>query len=298
MLPLVLGLGAVGLGIYAYEKGYLGPHAKTIAADKPAALTSAKGAAVSVKTAANVAAKGAAAAIPLPSPPAGLSPVQNAAFTMNAALGTRGYKKSDMGLYRAFQSAAGLGADGYPGTGTMNALASALTSIPGGIGLAPVKVYPWSSKGGYDGINAPTNAEWSGSASAHGEFGAEGTTVPADPPTVLNTHPASVGVPDHPSSLTSPIATVAPQAGVIGEAPGQGAQLVHTVNDVVRALNSLGYANPPIPTEDMADNYDPIEVGIATQAAILAFQNARGLKVDGIAGPQTKTALQSALAGN
>jgi hypothetical protein len=96
-----------------------------------------------------------------------LTGVQQAALAMANAIGTRGYKLSDQGLYKAFQSASGGGADGFPGTGTMGKLAMVLASA----GLPPlrVKVYPWHSmpgQTGYNGVNAPTWAEWTGTSSA------------------------------------------------------------------------------------------------------------------------------------
>jgi hypothetical protein len=99
------------------------------------------------------------AAAPAAAAPA-LPPLQAAAVAMNDALGAHGYKQADQGLYRAFQKAAGLGADGFPGTHTMNALAQTLHDM--GLIIAPVTVYPWSSSRGYDGVNAPTMAEWTG----------------------------------------------------------------------------------------------------------------------------------------
>lgn len=97
---------------------------------------------------------------PSPAPAPALPAVQAAAVAMNDALGAHGYKQADQGLYRAFQKAAGLGADGFPGTHTMNALAQTLHDM--GLIIAPVTVYPWSSSRGYDGVNAPTMAEWTG----------------------------------------------------------------------------------------------------------------------------------------
>jgi hypothetical protein len=100
-----------------------------------------------------------------------LSGVQQAAVDMANALTTHGYKQADQGLYKAFQSATGGTADGFPGLGTMGKLDSVLASA----GLPPpaVKRYPWHSMpgtSGYNGVNAPTWAEWSGpvTTSGHG----------------------------------------------------------------------------------------------------------------------------------
>src|SRR5579872_5514690 len=54
---------------------------------------------------------------PTPPPiPAAVTPQQQAATSMNSALLARGYKRTDMPLYAAFQRSAGLSADGFPGT--------------------------------------------------------------------------------------------------------------------------------------------------------------------------------------
>lgn len=111
----------------------------------------------------------------------GASSAQQAAATaMNSALNSHGYSVNDQPLYRAFQSASGLTVDGYPGINTMTALASVLASM--GATIAPVKVYPWSGSGGYDGVNAPTQQEW---------LGGNGNTLPV------------IVVPGTPSTTTS-----------------------------------------------------------------------------------------------
>lgn len=110
---------------------------------------------------------------------------QAAATAMNAALLSHGYSVNDQPLYRAFQSASGITVDGYPGSQTMGVLAAVLASM--GATIAPVKVYPWSGSGGYDGVNAPTQAEW---------LGGNGNTlpvivVPGTPSTTTNTSSSS-----------------------------------------------------------------------------------------------------------
>jgi len=82
---------------------------------------------------------------------------QAAATAMNNALLAHGYKYADQGLYKAFQTLAGLAADGYPGTQTMTELKDVLFAM--GVEIAPVPVYPWAP-GAYDGVNAPTAAQW------------------------------------------------------------------------------------------------------------------------------------------
>jgi hypothetical protein len=85
---------------------------------------------------------------------------QAAAVAMNNALLAHGYKSADQGVYRAFQAQEGITPDGFPGSTTMQYLKDVLFSM--GIEIAPVKVYTWSASGGYDGVNAPSQAEWLG----------------------------------------------------------------------------------------------------------------------------------------
>lgn len=107
---------------------------------------------------------------PAPTTSSGYSSAQIAAATaMNSALSAHGYKEADQPLYRAFQHAMGLTADGYPGSGTMGKLRAVLAAA--GIPMATVPVYPWRA-GAYDGVNAPTAASWSGASAP----------VPAPPP--------------------------------------------------------------------------------------------------------------------
>lgn len=95
---------------------------------------------------------------PTPPPEPGYTPLQQAAVTMQQALASHGYVLRDQSIYKAFQSAAGKVSDGYPGTGTMSAL---VQSLPPGVTLpAALPFYPWSSAGGYDGVNAPTLTQW------------------------------------------------------------------------------------------------------------------------------------------
>jgi peptidoglycan hydrolase-like protein with peptidoglycan-binding domain len=57
--------------------------------------------------------------------------------------------------------------------------------------------------------------------------------------------------------------------------------------DVQNALNTLGVASPLLVVDGA--------IGALSKAAILAFQRTSALTADGIAGPQTKAALQAAL---
>lgn len=87
----------------------------------------------------------------------------DAALAMNTALQAHGYNVADEPLYKAYQQAAGLTVDGFPGTSTMMAWANDV--VAGGGEPADVKVYPWLGPGKpgggvYDGINAPPASEW------------------------------------------------------------------------------------------------------------------------------------------
>jgi peptidoglycan hydrolase-like protein with peptidoglycan-binding domain len=61
-----------------------------------------------------------------------------------------------------------------------------------------------------------------------------------------------------------------------------------TNQDVQRALNQLGFAQPPLVVDGI--------IGPKSKAAVIAFQQAHGLTVDGVPGPQTKASLQAVLA--
>jgi LPXTG-motif cell wall-anchored protein len=86
--------------------------------------------------------------------------INQTAAAMNDALIAHGYRQSDTAVYVAFQTAVGEGPDGYPGPDTMYQLQAVL----GGMHVKPanVPIYPWDAKGGYDGVNAPTSAQWYG----------------------------------------------------------------------------------------------------------------------------------------
>jgi hypothetical protein len=106
--------------------------------------------------------------------------VNATATAMNDALLAHGYKQADMGLYKSFQSAAGLTADGFPGSNTMQALFDTLAAA--GQLPAPVKIYPWLSTGQYDGVNAPTLGEWQPAATPTGPQRTPTVVVTGDAP--------------------------------------------------------------------------------------------------------------------
>jgi peptidoglycan hydrolase-like protein with peptidoglycan-binding domain len=197
---------------------------------------------------------------PRPATPAG-SPLQLAAIAMNAALSAHGYKQSDQPLYRAFQSAAGLGADGFPGSNTMHALAGVLQAM--GQSVAPVKVYPWSSRGGYDGVNAPTQAEWSGAPRAR----------PAAAP-----QPMPGGKP-----------------GPVLPYPGAGAWQSNAPY-ISRYQSSLTYLAHAFNVPEWDPQGVDGKAGPNTLAAVTAFQTAHGLTPDGKAGAETATQLDALVA--
>src|SRR5271157_3622221 len=88
-----------------------------------------------------------------------MSLVQKTAVLMNSALRAHGYRCYDRPLYKAFQEAAGgLVVDGWPGRRTMTKLREVIQTIPDD--MADVQFYPWSRDGGFDGINAPDEADW------------------------------------------------------------------------------------------------------------------------------------------
>jgi hypothetical protein len=115
--------------------------------------------------------------------------MQDTAMAMNAALAAHGYCQADIGLYSAFQKAAGLFVDGFPGRNTMVQLQSTV-AFAGGT-AANVTIYPWTAdaNGGgqaaYDGVNAPTWAQWTSCS------GGPSVVPPVVPPKVLPPIPIS-----------------------------------------------------------------------------------------------------------
>jgi peptidoglycan hydrolase-like protein with peptidoglycan-binding domain len=78
---------------------------------------------------------------------------------MANALNANGYRRSDQPVYKAFQRAmSGKPGDGFPGPNTMKGLGMALQSLA--MPMPSVPIYPWHSNGAYDGVNAPTRAQW------------------------------------------------------------------------------------------------------------------------------------------
>lgn len=203
---------------------------------------------------------------PMPAPPVTDQALVGSAITMNEALKVRGYKQADMVLYQDFQQKAGLKVDGYPGTVTMLKLETVLQGA--GQTIAPVKIYPWKATGGYDGVNAPTSAEW------------EGVQVPPASPIAT----PSIAIPPTAPPVVSP-----PIVPVVSPSPLTNAWTVKTNQDVQHALNVIGYG--PL-TEDGI-------IGPLSKGAVVLYQKDHPpLSQDGIPGPQTKAALSTSIANN
>jgi peptidoglycan hydrolase-like protein with peptidoglycan-binding domain len=200
------------------------------------------------------------------------TPLQAAALAMASALNAHGYKMADQPVYKAFQSAAKTTPDGFPGTGTMGLLRSALASIIPPVPMPNVPIYPWKAApgtSGYDGRNAPTWAQWSGQAPA---------------PVVVVTPGAPVFDPAVTPAMGPP-AAVQPY-------PGTGAWQTNApyIARYQSALTYLSSMNPAFDPHGVDGKYGP-----NTAAAVKAFQAAHGLTQDGEAGAQTAAALDAAM---
>jgi hypothetical protein len=108
-----------------------------------------------------------ASAAPLPPAPSPSGPVldtelKRTAHTMNAAIAQNGYSAADVPIYQAFQTAAGLKADGWPGQGTYNALVAALKTIPETPSSNLNPNYTFMNPPGWNGVSAPTTTQWWG----------------------------------------------------------------------------------------------------------------------------------------
>lgn len=145
--------------------------------------------------------------------------VGDPALDMNAMLKWTGYRLVDQPVYKAFQSSAGLTADGYPGSHTMAALKTVLQAK--GVqqqDVYPGPVYPWLKAPGYDGVNAPTVATWTrGMPASHPQ-----TTNPNGPTNEAGGLPkpnldGSVSVLTS-TGYVSPAAALAGVAGQVGQA--------------------------------------------------------------------------------
>jgi hypothetical protein len=115
-----------------------------------------------------------------------------AAVAVNDALNAHGYNVGDQPLYKAFQRAAGLTVDGFPGAVMMDNLHLVLQAA--GVTPADVPSYPWKSTGSYDGVNAPLLSEWRASPQAQASADAsDGSPVLVLPEVTIVGHPAGNG---------------------------------------------------------------------------------------------------------
>lgn len=115
---------------------------------------------------------------------------------------------------------------------------------------------------------------------------------PATTPAPRETTPAST--PTLPStSPSTPTPSTTPSTGASGFTLPEGAKLRRgegdpaVIQELQQALSEAGY--DPGPTDGT--------FGRRTEAAVVAFQQANGLSVDGVVGPATASALNSVLAG-
>ena len=101
-----------------------------------------------------------------PGPTTSYTALQQAALNANKAQEAAGYYVGNVPYYQALQSAAGLTADGYPGTNTYNALVAALASIVPPVAPSSnwIPAYSFASATGWDGIHAPTSTQLLGSS--------------------------------------------------------------------------------------------------------------------------------------
>lgn len=157
------------------------------------------------------------------------------AVDMRSMLNWTGYRMIDQPLYKAFQaSVPGLTTDGYPGPHTM----AALTTVLAQKGLTPpnVPTYPWlGPPHGYDGVNAPTAAQWGRGAPA------KNAANPATPPagtaggsTDMNVQPTGQNV-QTAGNAPGPAPTITGALGAAGAGVAGAAQ-----QSIVDDIEGLG----------------------------------------------------------
>jgi peptidoglycan hydrolase-like protein with peptidoglycan-binding domain len=124
---------------------------------------------------------------------------------------------------------------------------------------------------------------------------AQATATPDKPLTVGPIVPVPTTVPGQGVTYAPPGAiTAAPDgqgvlqpASIVITSAGASSVAIGSVKDVQHALNTLGYAKPPLVEDGI--------LGPKTIAAVRSFQSKNNLVVDGNAGPATKGALSKAL---
>ena len=122
-----------------------------------------------------------------------------------------------------------------------------------------------------------------------GSDGTPATTTPTTPAatTPAATTPAVTTPVETTPTTTTPSTTTPTATSVPTDAVLKSGSSGDSVADLQRALSQLGYE------PGTADG----KFGPATAQAVTAFQQAKGLKEDGIAGPATIAAINTALAG-
>jgi len=125
--------------------------------------------------------------------------------------------------------------------------------------------------------------------------GGQAPVAPVATPTGTTPVPGEtrpVAAPTAPSPSTTPRSTTPSMDGASTFALPEGTKLQRgegdpaLIDDLQQALSSAGYDPGPVDGT----------FGRRTEAAVVAFQEANGLSVDGRVGPETASALSSALA--
>jgi hypothetical protein len=240
---------------------------------------------------------------PLPDPPAPPAPpqdparpaqtaMQKAAVKMLAALqaglsnpdGRGAYRTEDQNVYKAFQQAARLRKDGFPGKGTIERAGTSpgLRGVLAALGLAlpdGLVVFPWlpagSPGGGFHRPNAPDMWEWDGSYARPG-----GNQPPAPPPPPAYIPPPPVPSPDPnaPHPWTGNVPSLDPMLDALTQAMAakMNAGALSTTHGAYRKADQPTYR--------------------AFQKAAKLVDRAGHPMMDGLPGPSTMKALRDSVA--
>jgi peptidoglycan hydrolase-like protein with peptidoglycan-binding domain len=168
-----------------------------------------------------------------------------------------------------------------------------------GVGYLAWRKFKTPSKNDYQSINTvgPGGVPITVATPVSNNVTANQTTgVMQGQPTVGQYTPVPTTVPGQGVVYAPPgTVSVASGGGVFQPAPiivtpnGASSIAIGSVKDVQHALNTLGYAKPPLAEDG--------KLGPVTIACIKAFQSKNRLVVDGNAGPATKAALSASLTG-